>query len=57
MAQYIRKPVPPPVFSSFEAVLIEGIYYYAGPDGKKVETSQAEFEATFERLPLDRQAA
>jgi hypothetical protein len=52
MAQYMHKPVPPPVFYPFEAVLIEGIYYYAGPDGKKVETPQAEFEAEFDAIPL-----
>lgn len=52
MVQYIHKPVTPPTFTAFEAILIEGIYYYAGPDGKKTEMSQAEFEATFELVPL-----
>jgi hypothetical protein len=52
MGTFIHKPVPPPVFTQFEAVLIAGTYYYAGPDGKKVETPQAQFEAEYDAVPL-----
>jgi hypothetical protein len=55
MAQFIHKPVQPPVFSPFDAVLIEGVYYFAGPDGKKVEMPQAEFERDFEPVSLVQQ--
>jgi hypothetical protein len=43
--QFQHKPI---VYTAFEAVLIDGIYYFAGSDGKKAELPKAEFEAIYE---------
>lgn len=51
MALWRKKPVNP---ASFEAILIDGKYYYAGPTGAPSAVPKEAFEAENELVPLER---
>jgi hypothetical protein len=52
MALWRKKPVSP---EPFDAVLIDGNYYYAGSQGVKMVIPQGTFETENEQVPLVKQ--